>query len=102
MIKVGNDDVLCTEFKVACEICYCNMSGDCVTRTDVVERLKGVLSEDVVVTSLRTLFKWGIVEIDFVHGEFLLYICRDACKIVSDLCKRYWMPVIIERSDKNV
>ena len=96
---MGNDDVLCTEFKVACDICYCNNIGEDVTRSDVVNRLADIIPVGDVIDSMVFLINWGVVNVDISKGGLMLYISPDACCIISDLCRRYWMPVMIERSD---
>jgi len=94
---MDNSDVLCNEFKVACDICYCNDVKIPVTFAGVVDRLGDIISHDTVSDSLRSLISWGIVVIDISDGKLLLYVSDDAYAIISDLCRRYWIHVIIER-----
>jgi len=95
---MGDDGVLCTDFKVACDICYCNMIGEPVAIRDVIDRIKDVVHRDDVISSVRSLINWDVVRVDVTNNNNLLYISKRACPIVSDLCRRYWMPVILERN----
>lgn len=94
-----NKDVLCTEFRVACEICYYNDIEEDVTRNDIVNKLSDIIPANDVVESVVFLINWGVVIVDVSKDSLTLRISRDACNIVSDLCKRYWMPAMIDRSD---
>lgn len=89
-----DSDVLCTEFKVACDICYCNKTGELVSRNNVVSRLGDILSKEAVTDSIHFLINWGIVRVNLTNDNLLLYISSDTCKIVSELCERYWIPAI--------
>lgn len=97
-----NDNVLCTEFKVACEICYWNSIGDVVSREDVVDRIGYIVHRDDTNDAVRFLINWGIVRVDVSQDVLSLFISPNACSMISDLCMRYWMPVILERGDKDV
>ena len=96
---MDNNDVLCNEFKVACDICYCNDVKKPVTFERVVSRFGDIISGDAVSDILRSLINWGIVVVNISEGKLLLYVSDDAYAIVSDMCRRYWIHSIIERGE---
>lgn len=98
------ESVLCNEFKVACEICYCNDIGKCVSRGNIGYRMRDILTHGDVVAAIKTLIDWGIVRIliesnECGDDEYVLVISNGSKHVVNELLARYWMQNILDRGE---
>jgi hypothetical protein len=94
-------ELLSNEFKVASQIFECNEAKKNIWFGKLADLLKNQMAPATVMKSLRVLFEWGIVKVEYGATDTgragrLLFIAGESRSTIKDIYENFWKEQVPE------